>query len=165
MTGLENDASNLTFGPSAESSRRHAATDVSVILPSYNEAENLPAVVGEILEQLGPGPLKFEILIVDDGSKDGTRRVAADLAHQYEQVRAVRLRRNLGKSGALQIGLREATGDRIVLMDADGQDDAGAIPMLLAELDGGLDLVTGRRADRQDRFVKRRTSRVPPATR
>ena len=99
------------------------STDVTVILPSYNEAENLPSVVGEIFEHLEAGALKFEILIVDDGSKDGTRRVAADLAHQYEQVRAVRLRHNLGKSGALQIGLREATGDRIVLMDADGQDD------------------------------------------
>jgi glycosyltransferase involved in cell wall biosynthesis len=75
-------------------------------------------------------------------------------------VRAVRLRRNLGKSAALQIGLREATGERIVLMDADGQDDPAAIPGLLRALDDGLDLVTGRRADRQDRFVKRSTSRL-----
>ncbi len=136
------------------------STGVTVILPSYNEAENLPSVVGEIFEHLEAGALKFEILIVDDGSNDGTRRVAAELAHQYEQVRAVRLRHNLGKSGALQIGLREATGDRIVLMDADGQDDPAAIPVLLGALDGGLDLVTGRRADRQDRFVKRSTSKL-----
>ena len=135
-------------------------TDVSVILPSYNEAENLPAVVGEILEQLGPTISKFEILIVDDGSKDETRQVASDLAHAHPEVRAVRLRRNLGKSAALQIGFREATGDRIVLMDADGQDDPSAIPALLAALDGGLDLVTGRRADRHDRFVKRSTSKL-----
>jgi glycosyltransferase involved in cell wall biosynthesis len=137
-----------------------ASTDVSVILPSYNEAENLPSVVGEILEHLGAVALKFEIIIVDDGSKDGTRRVASDLAHQHEQVRAVRFRRNLGKSCALQTGLSEASGERIVLMDADGQDDPGAIPALLQALDGDLDLVTGRRADRQDRFVKRSTSKL-----
>jgi len=134
--------------------------DVTVILPAYNEVENLPAVVDEILGQLGSEPLKFEILIVDDGSNDGTRRVASDLAHQHEQVRAVRLRRNLGKSAALQIGFREASGERIVLMDADGQDDPAAIPGLLRALDDGLDLVTGRRADRQDRFVKRSTSKL-----
>jgi glycosyltransferase involved in cell wall biosynthesis len=133
---------------------------ISVILPSYNEAENLPAVVAEIVEQLGIAGLKFEIIIVDDGSNDGTRRIASDLARQHEQVRAVRFRRNLGKSAALQVGLREATGERIVLMDADGQDDPAAIPALLRALDGGLDVVTGRRADRQDRFIKRSTSKV-----
>jgi glycosyltransferase involved in cell wall biosynthesis len=137
-----------------------STTDVSVILPSYNEAENLPSVVAEIVEHLGATTLKYEILIVDDGSNDGTRRVASDLAQHHEQVRAVRLRRNRGKSAALQIGLHEALGDRIVLMDADGQDDPGAIPALLHALDGGLDLVTGRRATRQDRFVKRSTSKL-----
>lgn len=135
-------------------------TDVSVILPSYNEAENLPSVVGELIDRLRAEELKFEILIVDDGSNDGTRRVASDLAHATEQVRAVRLRRNLGKANALQIGLREAIGKRIVLMDADGQDDPAAIPALLRAIDDGLDLVTGRRAERQDRFVKRSTSKL-----
>jgi glycosyltransferase involved in cell wall biosynthesis len=133
---------------------------ISVILPSYNEAENLPAVVAEIVEQLGIAGLKFEIIIVDDGSNDGTRRVASDLVQQHEQVRALRSRRNVGKSAALQLGLREATGERIVLMDADGQDDPAAIPALLRALDDGLDVVTGRRADRQDRFVKRSTSKL-----
>jgi glycosyltransferase involved in cell wall biosynthesis len=136
------------------------STDVSVILPSYNEAENLPSVVGEIVEQLGAAGLKFEILIVDDGSNDGTRRVASELVQQHEMVRAVRFRRNVGKSAALQLGLREAIGERIVMMDADGQDDPAAIPALLRALDGGLDVVTGRRADRQDRFVKRSTSKL-----
>jgi glycosyltransferase involved in cell wall biosynthesis len=136
------------------------STDLSVVLPSYNEAESLPTLVAEILEQFRPTALKFEVLIVDDGSKDGTRRVASELARDHEQVRAVRLRRNLGKSAALQVGLYEAVGDRIVVMDADGQDDPGAIPDLLRALDGGLDLVTGRRAHRQDRLVKRGTSKL-----
>jgi glycosyltransferase involved in cell wall biosynthesis len=133
---------------------------ISVILPSYNEAENLTAVVAEIVEQLGIAGLKFEVIIVDDGSNDGTRGVASELVRQHEQVRALRSRRNVGKSAALQLGLREATGERIVLMDADGQDDPAAIPALLRALDGGLDVVTGRRADRQDRFGKRSTSKL-----
>ena len=133
---------------------------ISVILPSYNEAENLPAVVAEIVEQLGIAGLKFEVIIVDDGSNDGTRHVASNLVREHEQVRALRSRRNVGKSAALQLGLREASGERIVLMDADGQDDPAAIPALLRALDDGLDVVTGRRADRQDRFVKRSTSKL-----
>jgi glycosyltransferase involved in cell wall biosynthesis len=134
--------------------------DVSVILPARNEVESLPAVVAEVMECLERTSLKFEVVIVDDGSTDGTRSVAARLSQDIESVRAIRLRRNVGKSGALQVGLREAVGDRIVLMDADGQDDPAAIPALLAALDGGLDLVTGRRTERQDRLMKRGTSRL-----
>ena len=78
--------------------------------------------------------------------------------HQPE-VRVVRLRRNFGKSTALQAGFDRARGDVIVLMDADGQDQPEEIPKLLAALDGGLDLATGRRAQRNDRFIKRNTSR------
>jgi Glycosyltransferases involved in cell wall biogenesis len=150
--------------PTASGGKQALRSDVSVILPAYNEAENLGPVVSEILEHLGATTLKFEILIVDDGSQDDTRRVASDLAHQHEQVRLLRLRRNLGKSYAVQIGLHEATGHQIVLMDADGQDDPGAIPALLRALDGGVALVTGRRDVRHDRFVKRATSRFYNAT-
>lgn len=133
--------------------------DLSVVLPAHNEADNLPVVVAEVIDCLTPSTLKFEVLIVDDGSTDGTRSVATRLAADTECVRAVRIRRHVGKSAALQVGLREAGGDRIVMMDADGQDDPAGIPALLEALDGGLDLVTGRRADRHDRVVKRSTSR------
>lgn len=159
VTGLQDDAFGSGVQAAHASQHPHPSTDVSVILPSYNEAENLPSVVDEIIEHLGATNLTFEVLIVDDGSRDGTRRVASDLAKKNPHVRYVRLRRNVGKSGAVQVGLREAAGQRIVLMDADGQDDASAVPALLHALDEGLDLVTGRRADRQDRFVKRTTSR------
>jgi dolichol-phosphate mannosyltransferase len=135
-------------------------TSVSIVVPAYNEAENLPEVVGEIVQTLRRERLKYEVLIVDDGSNDGTRSVATRLAHDLDGVRAIRLRRNVGKSGALQVGLRESGGDRIVLMDADGQDDPAEIPALLDALDGGIDLVTGRRETRQDRLVKRTTSRL-----
>lgn len=134
--------------------------DISVVLPAYNEAENLEPVVTEIMTTLAGEHLKFEIVVVDDGSNDGTRVVASELARRYDEVRAVRLRRNVGKSSALRVGLREATGEVVVLMDADGQDVPAAIPALLRTLDGGLDLVTGRRVTRNDRAVKRVTSRL-----
>lgn len=133
---------------------------ISVVLPSYNEGENLPEVVKELCEELESSGWQFELVVVDDGSVDDTRQVLTSMQLENHHVRAVRLRRNFGKSIALRAGFEFATGQVIVLMDADGQDDPAEIPKLLRALEGGLDLVTGRRAMRQDRVVKRATSRL-----
>jgi glycosyltransferase involved in cell wall biosynthesis len=132
--------------------------DVSVLMPAYNEAENLVEVVpstAAALEELG---CSWEIVVVDDGSTDGTRSVMRDL--RGPNVRYIRLRRNAGKSAALSVGLDHVHGERVVLMDADGQDDPRELHKLLAALDGGYDLATGRRAVRHDRFIKRNTSKI-----
>jgi dolichol-phosphate mannosyltransferase len=135
--------------------------DISILLPAYNEAENLPEVVGSICEVLRSGDRSFEVLVVDDGSTDGTMATVEALQPAHPELRAVRLRRNSGKSAALQVGFRSVAGRYVVLMDADGQDDPREVPRLLACLDDqGLDLVTGRRSIRHDRFVKRNTSKV-----
>ncbi|HEX4491666.1 MAG TPA: glycosyltransferase family 2 protein [Acidimicrobiia bacterium] len=134
--------------------------DLSLLLPAYNEAPNLPAVVEEITTQLASTDLDYEIVVVDDGSSDGTIDVLADLGTRYERLRWLSFRRNSGKSEALQAGFALTRGKVVVLMDADGQDDPAAIPTLLAALDGGLDLVTGRRSQRNDRFIKRSTSKL-----
>jgi glycosyltransferase involved in cell wall biosynthesis len=134
--------------------------DLSVLLPAYNEAPNLPEVIDEITAVLAATDLTYEVLVVDDGSTDGTADLLEKLGAQFDHLRWVCFRRNAGKSEALRSGFELARGRTIVLMDADGQDDAGAIPTLLAELDGGLDLVTGRRSQRNDRFVKRSTSKL-----
>jgi dolichol-phosphate mannosyltransferase len=132
--------------------------ELSVLLPAYNEADNLPEVVPAIAAALDATGRTWEIVVVDDGSTDGTRTVMAGL--RSPQVRSIRLRRNSGKSAALSMGLDHVRGDLVVLMDADGQDDPTELGKLLAELDTGVDLVTGRRAVRHDRFVKRTTSRL-----
>jgi dolichol-phosphate mannosyltransferase len=136
------------------------STDLSILLPAYNEAPNLPAVVEEITATLATTTLDYEIVVVDDGSKDDTAEVLAKLGVSYDRLRWICFRSNSGKSEALQAGFGITRGDVVVLMDADGQDDPGAIPTLLAALDGGLDLVTGRRSQRNDRFIKRSTSKL-----
>lgn len=147
---------------SLDSARRPVPSDVevSVILPAYNEGPNLAELLPRILGVLDAIDGTHETLVVDDGSTDGTPDVIAEFRRRRPDLRYVRLRRNVGKSAALQHGLDRARGNRIVLLDADGQDQPEEIPALLGALDAGLDLVTGRRVDRRDRFVKRHTSKV-----
>ncbi len=135
-------------------------TQVSVVLPAYNEADNLVELVPETTASLREAGVTFEVVVVDDGSTDGTAEIMREL--RSPEVVCVSLRRNAGKSAALDAGLARVRGEYVVLMDADGQDDPAQIPRLLAALDADedLDLVTGRRAIRHDRFVKRTTSRV-----
>lgn len=141
-----------------EQSAHPGSVAVSVLLPAFDEAENLvelvPAIVAE-LERLGR---TWEVLVVDDGSTDGTRGAVVGLG--IAGVRCVRLRRNSGKSAALSVGLEQARGEVVVLMDADGQDDPAELTRLLDAIAEGADLVTGRRAVRNDRFIKRHTSRL-----
>jgi len=159
MTQLDND---LQTTPEAAAARAldPDAIAVSVVMPAYNEAPNLGVVVPRTLEVLATLPGSHEVIVVDDGSTDGTEDLLAELRRHHADVHYVRLRRNYGKSTALQAGFDRASGERIVLMDADGQDRPEEIPRLLAALDDGLDLATGRRVRREDRFVKRHTSRV-----
>ncbi len=135
-------------------------TQVSVVIPAYNERPNLAELVPETVAVLQEAALTFEVVVVDDGSNDGTTELMR--TQRSPEVVCLRLRRNAGKSAALSAGLARAKGECIVLMDADGQDDPHEIPRLvkMLEEDRDVDLVTGRRAVRHDRFVKRTTSKL-----
>lgn len=133
---------------------------ISVIMPAYDEAPNLAEVVPGTIAVLEAMGTTFEVMVVDDGSTDSTPEVMADLAERHPEVRHLQLRRNCGKSTALQAGFEHAEGEVVVLMDADGQDDAHEIPKLVDALGAGVDLVTGRRQIRHDRLVKRTTSKL-----
>lgn len=134
--------------------------ELSIVIPALNEAEALPDLIGEIAVSVATVVESWEVLVIDDGSTDRTFEVVQDLATTRNWLRAIRLRRNFGKAAALSVGFEEASGDIVITLDGDGQDDPADIPLLLAELDRGYDLVSGWKRDRQDPFSRRLASRV-----
>lgn len=138
---------------------------VSVVLPVFNEAENLPSLLDEIAATLHGLGMRFEILAVDDASTDGSPEVLAQLRRQHPELRVLRHRRNCGQSAAFASGFAHARGEVVVTLDADGQNDPHDLPTLLAALRPGVDCVTGVRTRRQDTWVKRLSSRIANAYR
>jgi len=134
--------------------------DLSVLIPLYNERDNLHPLFQKITEVLDGNGLEWEVIFVDDGSDDGSAEIISDLEASSSRVKVVSLRRNFGKSAALDTGFQEAKGKWVVIMDADLQDDPEEIPGLIDKLAEGYDLVSGWRFDRQDRFIKKYTSRI-----
>lgn len=131
-------------------------TDLSLVVPVYNEKDNLPLLMDAIEAALMPLDKKWEVVFVDDGSKDGSLDVLTELAEKHpEYVRVVVFRRNFGQTAALAAGIDNSDGDIIVLLDADMQNDPADIPMLLSKLEEGYDLVSGWRKDRKDNLFTR----------
>ena len=130
--------------------------DLSVAVPVYNEEENVEPLIREIngvLETLGKS---YEIVVVDDGSRDRTFAALSKLHREQPAMKVVRLKRNFGQTAALAAGLAYARGEIVILMDGDGQNDPADIPALLAKLAEGNDLVAGWRFNRRDPFLRRR---------
>lgn len=129
--------------------------DVSVVVPIYNEVESLPRLLSAIEQTLNETTLVYEIICVDDGSTDGSTLLLKDLAPQHPRLRAILLRRNYGQTPAMAAGFNSATGKTIVTLDGDLQNDPADIPLLIAKLDEGYDLVNGWRKNRQDAALTR----------
>ncbi len=131
---------------------------ISVVIPVYNEAENVRELVDRVGAALAPTGRSFELVIVDDGSKDGTRAILQSLAAERDWLRPLALIRNYGQSTALQAGFDHARGEFIVTLDGDLQNDPVEIPRLveILERDPDIDVVSGWRKDRQDRTVSRK---------
>ncbi|MEF3168353.1 MAG: glycosyltransferase family 2 protein [Deltaproteobacteria bacterium] len=130
--------------------------DISVVIPVYNEAENLIPLVHAVRDALTPEQMSFEVLLVDDGSTDGSAEILKDLARKFPEVRAVILRRNFGQSAAMTAGFDHARGRILISMDGDLQNDPKDIPRIVSRLNEGYDLVSGWRRDRKDPFLSRR---------
>ena len=130
--------------------------ELSIVIPVYNEEENVEPLIREINAAVRHLGKPYEIVVVDDGSRDATFSVLARLHLRDPCLRVVRLKRNFGQTAAIAAGLAYADGDVVVLMDGDAQNDPKDIPALLAELKKGNDLVCGWRSNRRDPFLNRR---------
>jgi len=131
-------------------------TDLSMIIPVYNEAQNLPLLYASIKQVMQPIKQKWEVIFVDDGSTDESLDVLQSFVKKDPwHIRAVVFRRNFGQTAAIAAGIDHAQGETIVLLDADLQNDPADIPRLLAKLDEGYDLVSGWRKDRKDSQLTR----------
>jgi glycosyltransferase involved in cell wall biosynthesis len=130
--------------------------NLSVVIPIKDERDNLAPLHERLHQALDPLGLSYELVFVDDGSFDGSFAVLEGLAARDGRVKVVRLRRNFGQTAALQAGIDFSTGDILVTMDGDLQNDPADIPMLLAKLAEGYDAVLGMRANRQDALLIRK---------
>jgi glycosyltransferase involved in cell wall biosynthesis len=129
---------------------------LSIIVPFYNEEQNIGRMYAAIVEAVEPLGIPFEMVFVDDGSKDRTLEVASDLAQQDERLRVVKFRRNYGQTPAMAAGIEQAHGRVLVTMDGDLQNDPRDIEHFLAKMDEGYDIVVGWRFNRQDKLMSRK---------
>ena len=133
-----------------------APLDLSVVVPLYNEEESLPHLVEQLLAALRPSGERFELVLVNDGSSDRTAEVLERLSQDIPELVGVVLRKNYGQTAAMAAGFDVAQGEVIVSLDGDLQNDPADIPMLLAKLREGYDLVSGWRHQRQDAALQRK---------
>lgn len=129
---------------------------ISVVVPVYNEVENLPLLYGELCTVAKEHSYDLEMLFADDGSKDGSRAYLKNLAQSDSRVKVIFFRRNVGQTAAMSAGFDFATGDVIIPMDGDMQNDPADIPKFLEKIQEGYDVVSGWRKDRQDKTLSRK---------
>lgn len=130
--------------------------DLSVVIPVYDEAENVAPLMEALERHVCGGPFEHEIVFVDDGSTDGTAEALAQEHERHSCVKVVRLRRNFGQTAALAAGIAHADGAVIVTMDGDLQNDPEDISVLVSKLEEGYDIVSGWRQERHDAFLSRK---------
>jgi glycosyltransferase involved in cell wall biosynthesis len=130
--------------------------DISIVIPVYNEVEALPPLYSSLAEMLARLDKSAEIIFADDGSKDGSGALLDRFAERDPRVRVLHLSRNYGQTAAMMAAIQTSSGDVIIPMDADGQNDPADIPRLLDKLDEGYDVVSGWRKEREDAALSRR---------
>ena len=131
-----------------------APIKLTLVIPAYNEVESIPILVGEIREVCDRENISFEVILIDDGSKDGTFDCIAELAAKDNRIQGVQFRHNCGKAAALSEGFSRSQGTYVITMDADLQDNPAEIPEIIKMLEEGADLVSGWKKKRYDPWHK-----------
>ncbi|RPI02911.1 MAG: glycosyltransferase [Calditrichaeota bacterium] len=129
---------------------------LSVIVPFYNEVESIEKLWQTLFVSLEKLEKPYEVIFVDDGSRDGTRDIMRNLANEYKQLRIILFRANFGQSAAMAAGFEAARGEIVVAMDGDLQNDPDDVGRIVAKLEEGYDVVSGWRKDRQDKVISRK---------
>jgi len=130
--------------------------DVSIVVPLYNEEESIPNLYNSVTAALTGHDFTWEMILVDDGSVDGSALILRELAARDRRIKVIRFRRNFGQTAAMAAGFDAASGDVVVPMDGDLQNDPLDIPALLAKIHEGYDVVSGWRKERRDTFINRK---------
>jgi dolichol-phosphate mannosyltransferase len=151
MATLDLDHSRAAIPPAIQPSFRR----LSVVVPAYNEEQSIPILCERLLAVLDEVGTPFEIILVNDGSKDNTGAVLRAAAARRKEIKVIELKRNSGQTAAMMCGIDHASGDIIIPIDADLQNDPADIPALLAKLAEGYDVVSGWRKDRKDAALRR----------
>ena len=132
---------------------------ISIVIPLFNEEESIYPLINEIKKVMTSMGMQFEVIFIDDGSKDLSLKKIKDICRTDKRFKYISFRKNYGKSAALQMGFKQISGDAVITMDADLQDDPKEIPNLLNKLDEGYDLCSGWKKKRQDPIIKKFSSR------
>jgi glycosyltransferase involved in cell wall biosynthesis len=159
LAGLAGDrlmaVAEVSAFPVEQRAQRVRPAEVSVVVPVFNEQGNIPGLCDRLIAVLRPVFGNFEIIAVNDGSRDNSLGELKDAALRYRELRVVDLRRNYGQTAALMAGIDHASADVIVLIDADLQNEPEDIPRLVAKLAEGYDVVSGWRKERKDAAIRR----------
>jgi len=141
-----------------------SAPDLSLVIPFYNERDNLVELAEELEENLSSWEWSYEIILIDDGSQDGSAQLVRELQKKYSSLRLIRFSKNDGQTSGFAAGFKRARGKYIITMDADLQNSPADIPLLIAQMDD-YDVVCGWRHERNDPWIKRVSSKIANAVR
>lgn len=129
---------------------------LSIVSPIYNEEENIERLYTKIVEAVEPMNVPFEIILVDDGSRDNSASLLRELGERDNRIKVIIFRKNFGQTAAMSAGIDNSVGEIVITMDADLQNDPTDIPMLVAKMEEGYDIVSGWRKNRQDKAISRK---------